>query len=685
MKVFFLIIINFLLFSKPYSQELCPPIYTEAIFYDQKIELSWIQSTDFGDVLYDECFLSCSTAIEALTIVNVDSCGACSGGWFRYSDGSEADCGSGMWPCDDGGLDSYSAYASYSGIDSTTDVYAPVDSRLITPEIDLNNYTSAFLEFNESYDYPDDATDSNYVEISIDGGETWEIIHVSSPWDVGSYFVFNTIDISPYVGNSIHIAFRYFDSVGYGEAWYIDNIKVSGGIDGQGDEIGNLCGTFQNYNIYMDGVLIDSSETQELTVEGLTNGTEYCFQITANYEEGESEQSTVVCATPLGPFQIGPLNLNFAASQQGSYEEQIITLQNYDTLDAPFLFSSVELSNIEAAINLLDAPMDENLGPFTDPEEIWMVGDSASASSQYFPVPPPEDGGSFAYYNDDAAGETMFSATPMITSNQCFSGPDPSFLVFDLFFPNPAGSCEDGASYADDFMVLVSIDEGENWIIIDNSMETGVWHWASYMYNLEPYVSDVSSFRVGFQYSDCGAEWAYGVALDNIAVKMGDSFTWLTVSPYKGTANYAGGYNDSIGIKVGAYGVYDGFNIEDELLVESGENLISIQIGFGVEVSVNDVSVIPNSYFLHQNYPNPFNPETSFQIDLPKSSIVTISIYNIRGQKVATLLDKNLNSGSHKIKWNGYTSKGNALSSGMYFYEMVTKDYQAIKKLILVK
>ena len=101
-----------------------------------------------------------------------------------------------------------------------------------------------------------------------------------------------------------------------------------------------------------------------------------------------------------------------------------------------------------------------------------------------------------------------------------------------------------------------------------------------------------------------------------------------------------------------------------------------------MEVSINNVGVIPNSYFLHQNYPNPFNPETSFQIDLPKSSMVTISIYNIRGQKVATLLDKNLNSGSHKIKWNGYTSKGNALSSGMYFYEMVTKDYQAIKKLI---
>ena len=72
----------------------------------------------------------------------------------------------------------------------------------------------------------------------------------------------------------------------------IDNIKVSGGIDGQGDEIGNLCGTFQNYNIYMDGVLIDSLETQELTVEGLTNETEY-YQITAKYEEENQEQSTV--------------------------------------------------------------------------------------------------------------------------------------------------------------------------------------------------------------------------------------------------------------------------------------------------------------------------------------------------------------------------------------------------------
>ena len=686
MKIKNILFVTMILFFKIFSQDLCKPMFAEAIFYDEKIELSWMRSTSFGDNLYDECFSSCSTAAQALTIIHADTgCGACSGGWFRYSDGTDADCGSGMWPCDDGGADSYSAYAGYSGMDSTSDTYAPVDSRLITPAIDLTNYTAAYVEFNEAYSYPEDATDSNMVEISIDGGETWEVIHVSNPFEVGEFYIFNTIDISYYSGNEIHLSFRYFDSVGYGESWFVDDIRVWGGTEGQGDESGSLCGTFLNYNIYMDGVFVHSTESEEFMVEGLSNGTEYCFQISANYEEGESDLSSVVCATPLGPFQVGPLNLNFDPPTQGSYQEQVLTIQNYDTLDASYSISSIELSNIEAALDLLYASMDEDLSPFSDSEGIWQVGDSSTASSTYLPIPTPEDGGNFAYYNDDAAGETMFSATPMIISNQCFSGSDPSFLVFDLFFPNPTGPCEDGEAYADDFMVLISIDDGENWTVIDNTMETGVWHWASYMYNLEPYVSEVSSFKVGFQYSDCGAEWAYGVAIDNIAVKMGDSFTWLTVSPYKGTANYYGGYNDSISVKVGAYGVYDGFSIDDELLVESGENLISIEVGFGVEVKIDNSSILPSKFLLYQNYPNPFNPETNVKIDVAKTSIVTLSIYNISGQKVATLINESLNPGKYDIKWNGRSNNGVLLPSGMYFCHMKSLDFHSVKKMILVK
>ena len=169
-------------------------------------------------------------------------------------------------------------------------------------------------------------------------------------------------------------------------------------------------------------------------------------------------------------------------------------------------------------------------------------------------------------------------------------------MVFDLCFPNPAGPCEEGAQYADDFKVLVSTDDGDSWTLIDSTMATGVWYWASYMYNLEPYVSEASSFRVGFQYTDCGGEWAYGVAIDRMAIKMGDDFTWLTVSPFRGNVSAFAGYNDSMSVQIGAFGVYDDFSMEDELLVESGNVSFNIPITFGVQVSVDDNAVTPMEF-----------------------------------------------------------------------------------------
>ena len=674
-------------FSVLVAQDLCPPAYVDASFYDQKIDLDWVQTSSFGDVLFDECFLSCSTAIEEMTIVHDSTiCGDCSGGWFRYSDGTAADCGSGMYSCDDGGVDDFSAYASYSGTDTTTGVYSPVDSRLIG-SADLTGYTAAYIEFIEAYNYPGDASHNNYLEISIDGGATWDSVYASIPDSIGDYYWFNTVDISEYAGNEILFAFRYYCTLGYGESWFVDEITVSGGVDGEGD----VCGDFSNYNIYMDGVQIGTSDTEAFSAENLENDVEYCFEVTAVYEEGESEMSAPICATPLGPFQINPQFLNFDEVMAGEYQEQIMNIENFDTTDADFTISSIELSNLEAAFNLVLSQFEDGtLGDFTnvpDLGEEWSVGDSAENSSTYLPFPSPPDGSqNFALYNDDAAGDDPFNpATPMLVSNQAFSGNAPSFLVFDLYFPNVTGPCEDGQAFADDFKVKVSTDDGESWTLIDSTMATGVWYWASYMYNLEPYISEVSSFRVGFEYTDCGGEWAYGVAIDNMAIKMGDSFTWLTVSPYRGNVSAFNGYNDSIAVKVGAYGVYDNLSIEDELVIESGENIVTVEIGVGVQVSLDESGITPFEFALHQNYPNPFNPETNIQFDLAKNSHVNISIYNLVGQKVTSLINETMDAGVYNIKWTGVSNNGSALPSGMYFYEMNTEDYQAVKKLVLVK
>ena len=212
------------------------------------------------------------------------------------------------------------------------------------------------------------------------------------------------------------------------------------------------------------------------------------------------------------------------------------------------------------------------------------------------------------------------------------------------------------------------------------------------MINLHPYLNGSNQFRVGLQYTDCGGNWGYGVAVDNIRIKEGDDFTWLTVSPYSGTADLGGNAHDSINVKIGMYGVYDGFSIEDELLVDGVSRLtvpdeynITVQLAVGVQVSLDEPKVTPFEFALHQNYPNPFNPETKIQFDVAEKSHVSIEIFNLVGQKVATLANSTMDVGKYTITWGGLNDKGAPLPSGMYFYEMNNSSYHAIKKLVLVK
>ena len=674
-------------FSLLTAQETSPPAFLEAFPYDGGVELYWVQTFSFGDVLLDECFISCASAANQMTVVNDTSiCGDCSGGWFRYEDGTPAECGTGMYPCDDGGDDDYSAFAGYSGIDSTTGQFSPVDSRLIG-SANLSGYTAAYIEFIEAYNYPYDATGNNTLEVSVDGGMSWDTVYVSIPDSVGDYYWFNTVDISQFAGQNIMFSFRYYCPLGYGEDWFVDDIRVHGGQAQGGPFV-----TFFHYNIYQDGIQIGTTvyDETEYVVDGLDNGTEYCFSVAAAYGEGQSSLSSEVCATPMGPFQVSPTSINFDLLEDAEYQESSFQLANYDSIDAEFLISSIELSNIDVAQNLSLSTFDDGtLGDFVNVanlNEEWIVGDSASHSSEFLLFTEPLDGSTnFALYNDDAAGEDPANAAnPMLYSNSIENDGEPSIMVFDLYFPNPSGSCDDGGPYSEDFKVKVSTDDGVSWITMDSTISTG-WYWASLMYNLEPYVRNSSSYRIGFEYSDCGGNWGYGVAIDRIAIKVGDEYTWLTVSPFRGNVSGYSGDNDSVIVKIGAFGVRDNFQIQDELLIESGNNIAEVVVGVGIEVSVEEPNISPSKFELHQNYPNPFNPSTNIKFDLAENSHVTITIFNLVGQKVSTLVKRSLETGSYNTTWKGTDDNGTPLPSGMYFYEMRTPGYQSIKKLVLVK
>jgi len=91
--------------------------------------------------------------------------------------------------------------------------------------------------------------------------------------------------------------------------------------------------------------------------------------------------------------------------------------------------------------------------------------------------------------------------------------------------------------------------------------------------------------------------------------------------------------------------------------------------------------LFPNKLLLHQNYPNPFNPKTNINYEVPVISEVDLSIYNILGQKVATLVSKKQPAGTYKVEWDAL-----GFTSGIYFYKLETENgFTQTKKLVLLK
>ena len=94
---------------------------------------------------------------------------------------------------------------------------------------------------------------------------------------------------------------------------------------------------------------------------------------------------------------------------------------------------------------------------------------------------------------------------------------------------------------------------------------------------------------------------------------------------------------------------------------------------------------LPTSYALSQNYPNPFNPNTEIKFDIPVRSHVTLTVFNVLGQRVATLVDKEMPPGSYVADWNSTSDNGKEVTSGVYFYKLEADNFIETKKMLLLK
>ncbi len=103
-----------------------------------------------------------------------------------------------------------------------------------------------------------------------------------------------------------------------------------------------------------------------------------------------------------------------------------------------------------------------------------------------------------------------------------------------------------------------------------------------------------------------------------------------------------------------------------------------------VSVETED-PIIPDEFIVHQNFPNPFNPETEIRFGLTRDTHVVISIYNMLGQQIGTLIDTQYAAGFHSVRWDGKDRNGRPVSSGVYLYQIQAGEFSRVRKMSLIR
>ena len=245
-----------------------------------------------------------------------------------------------------------------------------------------------------------------------------------------------------------------------------------------------------------------------------------------------------------------------------------------------------------------------------------------------------------------------------------------------------SGNIYAGTAYDD---IYRSVDDGENWTKITTGLSsyyiTGICIYGTGTI----FITSTGDANGVFRSTDNGENWT--------VVNNGLSFfneKYLIIN--KGGDLFFGS----------KYGIYQSADKGDHwmqinsglqhtdircLAIDKNDYLFAGTLYGGVYRSINPSTaseqnndILPFSFKLEQNYPNPFNPVTVISYRLAENSHVNLSIYNILGQKVETLLSEKQNSGKHSIEWDA-----SGFSSGIYFYRIQAGDFIQTKRMLLIK
>jgi len=454
------------------------------------------------------------------------------------------------------------------------------------------------------------------------------------------------------------------------------------------------CGSFLGYNVFVDGdsVAFVSNGATSFIVGGLQNGEEHCISVSTVYEQGESPPSDELCAIP------------FAVRRDHNTDILQITITNEgnigylnsrsapDSLD----IDSVGLGFVYGDNNYLhEGGLMMGIGPdhisdcirndmdgwtqdedFVEAEDTYMYVDTSHALANEVGVVSLRDSEaenplgvrveqrSYADNSYQLRNGTIFHYTLVNEGSTDLTG-----LYAGLFVDWDITNHENNSShYHADYRMVYTQDQ-----------EGNPSHFAGLILlnqGLGMNIKALNNHNDGVYLYSNEDKWAHMTSgIDEVSVFNAD------VSNYVGVGPVDIAYGDSISFGVATLAASSIYELE----YVAGELHTFWEENFPEELSAQDEAILPIEFAMHQNYPNPFNPVTSIRYDIPSTSMVTISIYSLLGQRVKTLTDKVHQPGFYSAQWNGTNDMGTAASSGVYICKINAGNFTSINKMILMK
>ena len=224
-------------------------------------------------------------------------------------------------------------------------------------------------------------------------------------------------------------------------------------------------------------------------------------------------------------------------------------------------------------------------------------------------------------------------------------------------------------------------------------------HWSTFMvtaHTEDPYVFFDSEPSSGYSIDNLPPDTPVGLSAD--IIEDGVMLNWL--APLDDDFAYHNVYRSDVMSEESAmvFTTVDSFYVDTEVdpstnyeywvtavdhsgNESNGSNTVQIS-PTGLST---DADLVPDVYALGQNYPNPFNPSTQIRYALPEQSQVVLTVYDMLGRKVRTLVNGVQDAGYRTVMWNATSDVGTPVSAGMYIYTIRADEFYQVKKMILLK